>query len=167
DLAERTDPNWVHEFDAEGHWVLKGSFHCSPGDTEDESTIDKTGQTIVGEEVTTIIHVMKPLTIRRVLPCASTTRRASRGVNTNPLPVRRAGIGHTVRGVVALELRTTTLFLLTAEVAKRGERNIYGLPRGADPRRICPNRGNALRPRLRGLLRDLRVVGGKLLALSC
>ncbi|MFO7901997.1 MAG: hypothetical protein R6U98_05005, partial [Pirellulaceae bacterium] len=45
DTSERASPNWVHTFDAEGHWVLKGSFTCWPGDTEDESTIDKTGQT--------------------------------------------------------------------------------------------------------------------------
>ncbi|MFO7898569.1 MAG: hypothetical protein R6V58_05870, partial [Planctomycetota bacterium] len=66
DTSERASPNWVHEFDAEGHWILKGRFECAPGDETDESTIDKTGQTIVGEEKTTTIHVMKPLTIRRV-----------------------------------------------------------------------------------------------------
>jgi hypothetical protein len=53
ETAVHPNLNWVHTFAAEGHWVLKGSIRCFPGDTTDESTIDKSGQVIVGDEKTT------------------------------------------------------------------------------------------------------------------
>jgi hypothetical protein len=31
DMNEVPSPNWVHTFDAEGHWVLTAGFHCFPG----------------------------------------------------------------------------------------------------------------------------------------
>ena len=64
--AERPPINWVHQFNTEGHWVLKAGFTCYPGGTNDPSTTDKTGQVIVGKEKTMTIHVVKPERIKQI-----------------------------------------------------------------------------------------------------
>ena len=53
-------PNWIHTFEDEGHWVLKAGFHCHYPDQDEPSTVDKSGQVMLGGEVTTTIHVINP-----------------------------------------------------------------------------------------------------------